>query len=332
MKAASDAYRELMEMRPAERMEAINVARMPITHWAGGSRAAVRDIFEQNDLPAIYKKKWDAQKERRESLERIVKGPAKAASQKSSRSGASQHTSKTVSVHGKLGDMDGPVESIPATQHGTHGVGKTRNSRRHVYALAERAIRAKSIRQSRTPGSNQRQGAGRGSHDNGSVRSSSSSSTITPSRGGGVAVGRFSGGSEYSVAGPRSFACQGEYPPLGTRPSHAQNCYTRSKQGSKFGSATSSSATNRGENDTPSIRTDIAGAELLEFDDSPLFQDLSEVSFPLDGLNTSQVEQMKLAEKQSSTRGRVVVVRLHATVEFSGETIAKRVFGGSKLF
>lgn len=332
MKAASYAYREFMEMRPAERMEAINAVRMPITHWAGGSRAAARDVFEQNDLPAIYKKKWDAQKERRERLERIVKAPTKAASKKSSRSGASQHTSKAVSVHGKLGDMDGPLKSTPATQHGTHGFGNTRNSKKHVYALAERAVRGKSTRQIRTPGPNQRQGAGSGSNDNGSVRSSSSGSTITPSRSDEFAAGSFSGGSGYSVAGPRSVACRGEYPPPVSRPLHAQNRYAGSKQGSKSGSATSSSATNRGKNDMSSIRTDIAGAELLEFDDSPLFQDLSDVAFPLAGLNTSQVEQMKLAEKQSSARGRVVVVRLHATVEFSGDAIAKRVFGGSKLF
>lgn len=332
MKAASDAYRELMEMRPAERMEAINAARMPITHWAGGSRAAARDVLESNDLRAIYRKKWDVQKERHERLERIVKAPAKAASQKSSRYGGYQHTSETVSVHGKLGDMDGPLKSTSATQHCIHGVGKTRNSTRHVYALAERAIRAKSLRQTRTPSSNQREGAGRGSHDNSSVHSSSSGSTITPSRGRGVAIGSFSSSSGYSVVGPRSVASEGEYPPLGSRASHAQNRCTRSKQGSKIGSATSSLATNRGKIDTASIRTDIAGAELLDFDDSPLFRDLSDVSFPLDGLNTSQVEQMKLAEKQSSTRGRVVVIRLHATVKFSGEAIAERVFGGSKLF
>lgn len=332
MKAASDAYRELMEMRPVERMEAINAARMPITHWAGGSRAAARDVSEQNDLPAIYRKKWDAQKERRERLERIVKVPAKAASLKSLRSEASQYTSKTAPVHGKLGDMDGPLNSTSATQHGTHGVGKTRNSQRHVYALAERAVRAKSIRQTSTPGSNQRQRAGRGSRDDGPVRSSPSGSTITPTRGGGFDVGSFSGGSGYSVTGPRSVASQDKYRPLGSRPSHAQSRYTCSKQGSKFGSFTSSTGTNRGKNDKASIRTDIAGAELLELDDSPLFHDLSDISFPLDGLNTSQVEQLKLAEKQANTRGRVVLVRLHATVEFSGEAIAKRVFGGSKLF
>lgn len=331
MKAASDAYRELMEMRPAERIEAINAARMPITHWAGGSRAAARDVFEQNDLSAIYKKKWDAQKERRERLELIVKAPATAASQKSSRSGASQQMSRTVSVHGKLGDMDGRLEST-TTHHGTHGVGETRNSKRHVYALAERAIRAKSNNcQARTSGYNQSQGAGSGSRDNGSLCSSSSGSTITPRRG-GVAVASFSGGSGYSVAGPRSAASQHEYLPLGGQHSHAQIRYTRSKQGSRFGSGTSTSATNRGRNGTASIRTNIAGAELLEFDDSPLFQDLSDVIFPFDGLNAFHLEQMDLAKRQSSTRGRVVVVRLHATVEFSGEAIARRVFGGSKLF
>lgn len=72
--------------------------------------------------------------------------------------------------------------------------------------------------------------------------------------------------------------------------------------------------------------------DLLEFDDSPELQMPSDISGP--GSETLELDAnmerfLDIAIKDSSGRGRVVVVRLHQLVEFTPGAIARRVFGGN---
>lgn len=497
MKEASQVYRELLQMRPEERLAALTAMRKPMTQWASGHGASFDDVFETEAIPGIYKKKWDSKKARRDRLDRILQAKAvpKSRANASSQSGRSQQSEAPSTIGGRLGDLDGPLRSTRAHYSVSGTPFSSRNSVADVRSMSARAVSA--ARSARHVG--QKAAGSR------SVRSAYSSSTITQ-QSGGVRPGKHSGitsrpvgfqiedgtyvygpsdhgaehdtppdplklklngrggmpwdkkwdpqadpepkgavhftvpareailrrpvpdlellrksgmedgeGSEYirpssnlgagSVGGgssmgpppstirttamrysvrdgemleredarhersimrttsvnslgvdrdagiPRSLAqrvgttleggvteqsIEEEEPSASysqRQPAGRQLTFTNVTRLEKETgqSRATSSASKQARNDTASVRTDFAA--LLEYDDSPLLVEPSDVAFPnQDPIKGDLLKIQEVAMQRSSIRGRAVVVRLHSTVEFTGVAIAKRVFGGSKLF
>ena len=123
--------------------------------------------------------------------------------------------------------------------------------------------------------------------------------------------------SSVSLMPPPSFSRASSY-------HHSSENTTRNIRTSGHGDATSIT-TRRGVTDGINNFADF-----LEFDDSPELQMVPDIT----GFETIEVERdaktyLDIAVDSSSGRGRVVVVRLHQTVEFTPSAFARRVFGGN---